>query len=60
MYTLDISTTRNGLFEIPGEVQAAVAASGIKEGLATILIPHSTAGITVISRMDELGQVLSV
>lgn len=55
MYTIGIDTDKSGLFEITDEVKKAVAKGGVKNGLAALWVPHSTAGITVISRMDELG-----
>lgn len=55
MKIFDIETDRNGLFEITEDVDRAVRESGVKEGSAVIFIPHSTAAVTVISKMDELG-----
>lgn len=55
MYCIDLQTDRNGLFEISGEVEKAVKASGVGSGAAIIWVPHTTAGVTVISKMDELG-----
>lgn len=55
MKIFDIETDRNGLFEITADVDRAVRESGVKEGTAVVFIPHSTAAVTVISKMDELG-----
>lgn len=55
MIKLSIETDKNGLFEITEPICSAIEQSGIKSGIASIWIPHTTAGITVISRMDELG-----
>ncbi len=55
MKVITIKTNKSGLFEITDEVRAAIAASGVQNGIAALWVPHSTAGVTVISRMDELG-----
>ncbi|OQB24048.1 MAG: hypothetical protein BWY11_01421 [Firmicutes bacterium ADurb.Bin182] len=55
MVTINIDTDRSGLFEITHDVREAIKASGIQSGIAVLWVPHSTAGVTVISRMDELG-----
>lgn len=55
MYTYDIATYGNGLFEITSSVEQAVRDSGVQSGIAVLWIPHTTAGATVISKMDELG-----
>jgi len=55
MEICSIETTGNGLFEITDSIRSAVEKCGIKEGIVVINVPHSTAAVTVISRMDELG-----
>ncbi len=55
MITVNIKTDKNGLFEITHDVKAAIHNSGIQSGIAVLWVPHSTAGVTVVSRMDELG-----
>ncbi len=50
-----LATDRNGLFDITDEVNGAVAASGVAEGIAVVATPHTTAGITVVSYHDPLG-----
>ena len=57
MQIIELTTDRNGLFEITKQVQEAVKKAGITDGLAALWVPHSTAGITVISKMDPLGFV---
>jgi len=37
---------------ISGEVQRAVAASGIKEGICVVFVPHTTAAITINENAD--------
>ncbi len=55
MYTFYLETSGNKLFEITEQVEEAVKRSGVKNGIAHVFVPHTTAGISVISRMDELG-----
>lgn len=55
MYRYDIETDRSGLFEITENVRLAVEQSGVRDGVAVLFIPHTTAGASVISRMDPLG-----
>ena len=53
--TFDLQTTRNGVFEITEQVRSAVSASGVQEGIAVVMVPHTTAGVTIISFPDPLG-----
>jgi secondary thiamine-phosphate synthase enzyme len=39
---------RNDVADVTGRVEAAVRASGIAEGVVTVFVPGSTAGITTI------------
>jgi secondary thiamine-phosphate synthase enzyme len=50
-----LSTGRNGLFDITPQIAEAVAASGVVEGIAVVATPHTTAGITMVSYHDPLG-----
>jgi len=50
-----LETAQNGLFEITEQVRQAVTESGIQNGIAVINVPHTTAGVSIISRMDDLG-----
>ena len=45
--TLETRTRGKGLHEITGEVQAAVRATGVQEGLCTIMIQHTSASLTI-------------
>lgn len=38
--------------EITGQVQRAVADSGVEEGVCTVFVPHTTAGITIQENAD--------
>lgn len=55
MMTFGLATDRNGVFEITDQVREAVATSGVREGMVVIMVPHTTAGVTVISFPDPLG-----
>lgn len=50
-----LETTENDVREITKEVQDIVTESGIKDGLVTILCPHTTAGIIATSFWDPKG-----
>lgn len=47
-----IQTTRQGLHEITDEVRAAVARSGVTDGLCTVMIMHTSAGLTIQENAD--------
>ena len=50
--TLETRTRGKGLHEITGEVQAAVRATGVQEGLCTIMIQHTSASLTIQENAD--------
>lgn len=53
MYRINIQTTTTvDFYEITDEVQRVVDASGIKEGVCYIFVPHTTAAITVNEHAD--------
>src|SRR5512144_1885263 len=45
-------TTRRGLTEITAAVRAAVRASGVREGLCTVFIRHTSASLVVQENAD--------
>ncbi|MCF8303613.1 MAG: secondary thiamine-phosphate synthase enzyme YjbQ [Bacteroidales bacterium] len=47
---------REGLYDITGEVEQAVANSGAKEGLCNVYIQGATAGIMIQENWDESVQ----
>ncbi len=49
---IEIRTTGRGLREITREVQAAVAESGLVEGLCTVMIQHTSASLTIQENAD--------
>jgi secondary thiamine-phosphate synthase enzyme len=52
-YTLHIQTRRREEFiNITGEVKHRVSEAGIKNGLCTVYVPHTTAGVTINEAAD--------
>ena len=49
---LEVRTRGKGLFEITSEVQEVVEASGLGEGLCTLLIRHTSASLTIQENAD--------
>jgi len=53
METLSVKTSeRNELQDITAKVQAVVKKSGVKNGVAHVFSPHTTAGITINENAD--------
>ncbi len=53
MISFQINTkSRTQFVSINHEVQAAVGKAGIKEGVVTVFVPHTTAGITINENAD--------
>lgn len=53
MQVLQLQTrSRTELLEITHEVQGFVSASGIREGLCVVYVPHTTAGVTINEAAD--------
>jgi len=46
------TTSRTELLDITGEVQKAVAESGVRDGVCHVYVPHTTAGITINENAD--------
>ena len=55
MQNFELQTTGNGVFEITEQVRQAVESSHVQEGMAVVVVPHTTAGVTIISFPDPLG-----
>lgn len=49
---ITVNTTRQGLFEITGEIARAVADSGVEEGLCTVFVRHTSASLTIQENAD--------
>lgn len=51
--TLDLSSSRRSEFiNITGKVQGLISGLGIREGAATVFVPHTTAGVTINENAD--------
>ncbi len=50
---MNISTTAHTqMLDITSQIQAALNQSGVKSGLCTVFVPHTTAGITINENAD--------
>jgi secondary thiamine-phosphate synthase enzyme len=53
MNEIRVSTrSRTELVDISGEVQKAVADSGVQDGVCHVYVPHTTAGVTINENAD--------
>ncbi|HNW91995.1 MAG TPA: secondary thiamine-phosphate synthase enzyme YjbQ [bacterium] len=53
METFAVAThARDEMIDITAEVAAAVRDSGVRDGLCTVFVPHTTAGVTVNENAD--------
>ncbi|MBN2407114.1 MAG: YjbQ family protein [Elusimicrobia bacterium] len=53
MMTFNVRTTQRSEFlDITGEIRKALTSSGIEEGIVTVFVPHTTAGITINENAD--------
>ena len=46
------TSTRTEFVDITGQVQAAVGRLGVKDGVVTVFVPHTTAGVTINENAD--------
>jgi secondary thiamine-phosphate synthase enzyme len=53
---LSIRIPGQGLHEITGQVQAAARESGVREGLCTVFIQHTSASLTIQENADPSAQ----
>lgn len=51
-----VDTRRRGLSEITREVQRAVAASGVRDGLCTVFVHHTSASLIICENADAAVQ----
>ncbi len=49
----ELTTDKHAFYRITDEVREAVKESGIKDGIAVVYCPHTTAGITINENADE-------
>ena len=55
MFTKSIEVrtgSRDEMVDITAEVASAVGESGVAEGMATVYVPHTTAGVTINENAD--------
>ncbi|KAA5805842.1 secondary thiamine-phosphate synthase enzyme YjbQ [Thermoanaerobacterium thermosaccharolyticum] len=53
MTILKINThSREVMIDITEEVKSAIKSSGIKDGICTVFVPHTTAGVTINENAD--------
>ena len=51
--TIEVRTSsRDEMVDITAEVASAVGESGVAEGMATVYVPHTTAGVTINENAD--------
>ena len=43
---------RNDMVDITQDVRSAVRSSGVREGICTVFVPHTTAGVTINEHAD--------
>jgi secondary thiamine-phosphate synthase enzyme len=53
---LTVSTRGRGLVDITGEVQKAVKGTGIREGLCTLFLHHTSASLLISENADPVVQ----
>lgn len=51
-HTLQIATRRRGLYEFTGEVTSLLRESGLREGLATLHVRHTSASLLIQENAD--------
>jgi secondary thiamine-phosphate synthase enzyme len=53
MKQLIVNTSKKDqMIDITVKVQSAITTSGIKDGICTIFVPHTTAGVTINENAD--------
>ena len=53
---MTLTTSGQGLYEITQELRAMVVASGIQDGLMTVMIQHTSASLTVQENADPTAR----
>lgn len=51
-HVFEVRTPAEALVDVTARVQAAVDASGVRSGLCTVFVPHTTAGVTINENAD--------
>jgi secondary thiamine-phosphate synthase enzyme len=58
METFSVKTSaRNDFKDITRQVAGALAASGVKDGICVVYVPHTTAGVTINENADPAVRV---
>ncbi|MCL2223130.1 MAG: secondary thiamine-phosphate synthase enzyme YjbQ [Oscillospiraceae bacterium] len=52
MQEFSLPTPQEDFYNITNEVKQAISASGVKDGIAVVFCPHTTAGITINENAD--------
>jgi len=52
LYEYKLSAQREGFYNITPQVRDAVLESGVRDGIAVVYCPHTTAGITINENAD--------
>ena len=53
LYTLNVNTSQHTqMVDITAKVQKAVTESGVRDGICTVFIPHTTAAVTINENSD--------
>jgi len=55
--SFEVSTRGKGTYEITGAVERVVAESGIRAGLATVFIQHTSASLIIYENADRSARV---
>lgn len=50
--TIAVPTTGRGFYDVTGEVRAVVAASGVRTGLCTLFVRHTSASLVIQENAD--------
>ena len=53
---LAISTSGQGMYEITDQIRSVVDAAGIREGLCTVFVQHTSASLTIQENADPSAQ----
>ena len=52
LYEYKLSTPREDFYNVTAQVRNAISESGVRDGIAVIFCPHTTAGITINENAD--------
>jgi secondary thiamine-phosphate synthase enzyme len=52
LHKFELSAPQENFYNITSQVREAISASGVKDGIAVVFCPHTTAGITINENAD--------